>query len=562
MKLPCLDTVNCGSSDAMVKYSDHYFCFSCRKRFKLEGATELSEEARQPESKAKPFDYFEFDSLKHRGFIDRGITRATCAHYNVRVAYNSEREIIEHWYPYGVTQTTGAKVRVLPKEFHTVGRLDGLFGQSLFNGGRMLVITEGEIDALTIAECWYQKYQTYYPVVSLRSASAVKDAIRQRDWILGFEEVVLWFDNDEPGQEATEQLARALFRDGKRKVKIVTPVEGAKDANDVYCNASTRDANGSFIEGPGREAVLSAIWKAREWSPAGIVSGKQTWEHYQRERNAVFIPFTPVLAAFNKRNYGRRLGSITMFTAGTGMGKTLLLKEDIYHLQLTRPSNERIGVLSLEESVAEFVTGMMSIAANKRLSLPDVVRTEEEERMWWEMTLGTDRHILLDHQGSVADDSIIDKMTYMILEGAVYIYLDHVTIAVSESGDNANAAVDALMSSMLKLAKRWNVWIGVVSHLRKTPTGMKSFENGAVPTEDDLKGSGALKQIPMQTIALSRDKYAEDESDRNKTNYHVLKDRFSGRTGQFYGSFSFDDDTGRLVTPGEFPLASDPSNPF
>jgi twinkle protein len=461
-----------------------------------------------------------------------------------------------------VTKTTGAKIRVLPKEFYTAGELSGLFGQPLFNGGRLLVITEGEIDALTVAQSWYEKYNTFYPVVSISSAAGVKAMIKQRQWILSFDEVILWLDDDDPGREATEEAARALFREGK-KIKVVTPLSGCKDASDVYRNNSVFDEkSGELIQGPGKDAVLNCIWRAREWSPAGIVTSANTWDMYKKEKSAIYIPFAPVLDCINKTNYGRRLGSITMITAGTGMGKTLLLKEDMYHLHKTRPITERIGVLSLEESVYEFVAGIMALEANKRIQLPDCEVTDEEERAYWEATMGSDQFIMLDHQGSVADDSIVTKIEYMILQGATYIYLDHVTIAVSESGSSQNAAIDKLMSDLLKLAKRWNVWIGVVSHLRKTDKGEKSFEAGAVPSEDDLKGSGSLKQIPMQTLALSRNKYADDPMERNKTHIHMLKDRYTGRTGQFVGSFSFDDDTGRLFTAGGFQAIEDSSHGF
>lgn len=162
--------------------------------------------------------------------------------------------------------------------------------------------------------------------------------------------------------------------------------------------------------------------------------------------------------------------------------------------------------------------------------------------------MGSNRFIMLDHQGSVSDDSVIKKMEYMVLQGARFLYLDHITIAVS-GDDKVNESIDAFMSAALKLVKRWNVWMCVVSHLRKRPSSETPFEAGAIPTEDDLKGSGALKQVPMQTIALSRNKYAVDPTERDTTHYHVLKDRYTGRARTFCGKFMFDDATGRLIKP-------------
>jgi twinkle protein len=234
-----------------------------------------------------------------------------------------------------------------------------------------------------------------------------------------------------------------------------------------------------------------------------------------------------------------------MIAAGTSIGKSTLLREDIYHLLKT--TDEKIGAIFLEEDVGETVGGLMSIHLNKRLGLPGVEATTEEERLAWEATAGQpNRIILLDHQGSLSDNSLIDKIEYMALSGCKYLYLDHITIAVSETEDgNPNAAIDKFMSDLLKLVKRHNIWIGVVSHLRKVKSGEDSFESGAPISEDDLKGSGSLKQISFQTIAISRNKLAENELVRNRSQIYLLKDRKTGNTGPA-GAYRYNSATGRL----------------
>jgi twinkle protein len=234
-----------------------------------------------------------------------------------------------------------------------------------------------------------------------------------------------------------------------------------------------------------------------------------------------------------------------MIAAGTSIGKSTMLREDIFHLLKT--TEEKIGCIFLEEDVGETVGGIMGLYLNKRLGLPGVEITEEEERKAWESTVGLpNRVILLDHQGSVSDNGLIDKIEYMALNGCRYIYLDHITIAVSETEDgNVNAAIDRFMSDLLKIVKRHNIWVGVVSHLRKVKSGEDSFESGAPISEDDLKGSGSLKQISFQTIAISRNKLAENELVRNRSQIYLLKDRKTGNTGPA-GAYRFNSATGRL----------------
>ena len=122
-----------------------------------------------------------------------------------------------------------------------------------------------------------------------------------------------------------------------------------------------------------------------------------------------------------------------------------------------------------------------------------------------------------------------------------------ITIAVSEGSEglSGNEAVDKMMSDLLKVVKRHNVWLGLISHLRKAQGG-KSFEDGNMASIDDIKGSGSIKQISFDIIAFARDLTAEDEEIRNTTTFRVLKSRFTGRTGNA-GSATYNPRTTRLT---------------
>ena len=85
---------------------------------------------------------------------------------------------------------------------------DTLFGQHLFpSTGKRIVITEGELDA---ASC-YEAMENW-PMVSLPhgAASAKKDLQKQIPLLQGYEEIVLFFDNDDAGRRAVEQAATIL----------------------------------------------------------------------------------------------------------------------------------------------------------------------------------------------------------------------------------------------------------------------------------------------------------------------------------------------------------------
>jgi twinkle protein len=541
---PCL---RCKSSDAVQVYEEGPAkCFSCQAAYnynreyaKKHGTAQV--EYKQDNYKRSHFkkeiSLDDIDALPSRGIAERLITKKVAEFFKVKASYDEKGDIDRYYFPFSNsdgTTTLGYKTKN-PRDKgdqYVVGEANNLFGiEHFMNGGKRIVVTEGEEDALAVAETSLRKYGSIYPVCSMGGVSQTTYLLKNRDVLRKFNEIVIWFDADDQGQKAAKEAGKIL---GADKVKIVKANE--KDACDTLKHYGSEE---------GTKKAWNYIWDAKPYSPSGILAGEETWDRYEAFKNLTFIPWPPFLSTLNKLTHGRALGTITMIAAGTSIGKSTLLREDIYHLLKT--TDEKIGAIFLEEDVGETVGGLMSIHLNKRLGLPGVEVTTEQERLAWEATAGQpNRIILLDHQGSLSDNSLIDKIEYMALSGCRYLYLDHITIAVSETEDgNANAAIDKFMSDLLKLVKRHNIWIGVVSHLRKVKSGEDSFESGAPISEDDLKGSGSLKQISFQTIAISRNKLAENELVRNRSQIYLLKDRKTGNTGPA-GAYRYNSATGRL----------------
>ena len=152
----------------------------------------------------------------------------------------------------------------------------------------------------------------------------------------------------------------------------------------------------------------------------------------------------------------------------------------------------------------------------------------------------------------------------MCLSGCKYLFVDHITILASEGteGLTGNEAIDKIMNDLLRLVKKHNVWIGLISHLRKTDNKGKSFEEGKLPSMDDIRGSGSIKQISMDIIAFARNVGSGNIEERNTIKTKVLKCRYTGLTGPS-GSLYYDFDTGRLSKGNEFEdLSEDKSGRF
>jgi twinkle protein len=518
----------CGSSDAKSYREDgSAFCFSCNKNFK---PTNINIE----ETKVNNFEsnttvgLSEVATYNSYQLSSRGISKETVDHYNVKMSVDVDGRPEAHYYPFTSNgQIVAYKVRKLPKQFSTVGDFKNLelFGQSKCNSGKILVITEGELDAMAINEAYFQKYRRYYSVVSLpNGANSVKAIVNNLEFVRSFKEVVIAFDMDEPGQTAASEAAKMV---GIGKAKIAKFQE--KDACDE-------------LREHGVDAVVNALWSAKPWSPAGIMSGEAIWEKFIERKNVESIPYPKCLGGLNEKLDGIRQGEITLFTSGTGSGKSTVIKEII--LDLLENTNEKIGLISLEESVGDTAEKLIGMALHKPVGGGNSI-SEDELRHGYEKVFGDERLILLDHQGSVSDESLISKMEYMALMGCKYLVLDHITIAVSEGAEglSGNEAVDKVMSDLLKLVKQHNVWLGLISHLRKSQG--KSFEEGQLPSIDDIKGSGSIKQISFDIIAFARNLVADEDYKRNTIKLRVLKSRFTGRTGDA-GTAVYDVKTTRL----------------
>ena len=272
--------------------------------------------------------------------------------------------------------------------------------------------------------------------------------------------------------------------------------------------------------------------------------GEEVWDQFLARQEVESIPYPSCLDGLNTKLKGIRQGEITLFTSGTGSGKSTVIKEII--LDLLAKTDDRVGLISLEESVGDTAEKFISMSLKRPVNDPPPL-TPEEIRAGFESVFKDERLVLLDHQGSVGDDSLIDKIEYMALMGCKYLVLDHITIAVSEGSEglSGNEAIDKVMSDLLKVVKRHNVWLGLISHLRKSHKeegALKKVHWLASMTSkvQDLLSRSRLTSLPLLGTSLQR-----TQTSRNTIRFRVLKSRFTGFTGDA-GAAVYDTATTRL----------------
>lgn len=502
----------CGSSDARAVYSNGTsYCFSC-------GGWQRDEDGEYtPSYKGSKMSLlaYECGELPARN-IPESIARkfnygigADASGATVQIAnyYNDEKEIV------------GQKLRYKNKDFKFVGdaKSSTMFGMQLWaNTGKKLVITEGEIDALTYATATDGKY----PVISLKNGaqSAKKEIAEHIDWINGYEEVFVWFDNDDAGRQAVNDITTIIPAD---KLRIIRHPK-YKDANEV-------------LQYEGKAGVVNAYYNAERYKPDDIVTPLDLLETIAEP---IKMGFEYAYEHLTKMLYGRRFGEVVVVGAGVSVGKTDFIMTQVAH---DVAKGWKVASFMLEQSVKETMLRVAGKMNGIHYHLPDA---EFDAKQLKDTVAGMqDQLYMFDNFGANDWETIKAKIRYMNYNYDCRIfYIDNLTALNSHASDERRS-LDALMAEVAGLAQELDIWVMLVSHLNPPKSG-PSHEAGGKTEQNQFTGSRAIMRWAYAMFGIERNTLHEDPEERNKGLVRVLKDRFSGSaTGRTVG-FYYDKDTG------------------
>ena len=506
----------CGSRDNLARYTDgHGHCFSqgCGHRERGDG------EAPTPNTKRKPMSssLAEYQEASVEALKPRFLTEETCRTFGVRVGQFKGQKA--HFYPYfNEGNVIAAKVRMAGKEFTFLGepKKSGMFGQQLWNKGKMIVVTEGEIDAMSVSQVQNHKW----PVVSIPNGAggAKKDMAKNLEYFNAFESIILMFDMDEPGRNAAKEVAE-LFPPGKCKI----------------ASLPLKDPNECLMKGKP-DAIIQAIWNAKAYRPDGLV----TVEDVEAELDLPVEQGLPwFLPTLTKHTFGRRWGEVYGLGAGTGIGKTDFFTQQIaYDIEVLK---EKVGLIFLEQKPLQTLVRIAGKMAGKRFHVPNGTWTVEERKLWIAKLKG--QVVLYDSFGETEWDVVKAKIRYMaVSEGIRVFYLDHLT-AMADTADE-KGSLEQITKEMAGLANELQIIVTFISHL-STPEG-KSHEEGGHVSIKHFKGSRAIGFWSYFMFGMERDQQSDDPDIRGTTLLRILKDRFTGDATGILIYLGYDRDTGRM----------------
>lgn len=553
----------CSSSDGLAVYQHtteedgvyfEGFCWSCKQTFYKEEVHNSSVGSELGIENGKVVDKTKFktkpkkepltkkqviDFIKQIGYVSkdyRGIKDEYNRFYGHLTKLDDQGQPAVEFYPETQAEAvTGYKARVFPKTFGMLnqgvtGIKSELSGQVKFkSGGKYLLITGGERDKVAgfqmLRDNQIKRGQGDYEPIAVVSptcgeSSAAKQIAAQYDFCNSFDTIVIGMDNDKVGLEAAQEIAKVLPAD---KVKIAT--------------WTLKDPQKMLEEGK-QEQFVRDFYNAKDYVDDGIISSIDADTSIEEELSRPKVKLPDFMKALeNKMAGGIPLGYWVNWIAGTGAGKTTTVNEAIRKWIYDSPY--KVGIVSLELTAAQYMIAMLSREVGHKINLiedpqkaldfvkqPHVQAARAHLR---ENEYGEERFALLDdREGSL--DNVKKQIERLIKKhGCKLIVIDPLNDLFEASSWDEQSAFVKWMKGVLKTG----IIFSCVCHVRK---GQNSVDKNGKRihrelTEDDVSGLSLITKSAGANIFLNRDKYAEDEREKNTTIVTAGKLRWTGITG-------------------------------
>ena len=404
-----------------------------------------------------------------------------------------------------------------------------------------ITITEGYFDSLSVFESGYTN------VVSIPGGAEDSNWIDfNYEFLENIENFILWFDNDKAGQDG---LKKVVSRLGEYRCKIVKPSKEDEDAVEKYyktfnesLSVRKTDAN-NILLALGKDRVLSLINSAEE-IPVENVVDLMTAEEFDIEK----IGYIPTgIAELDKQLYGFIDGSLNIWTAFSGVGKTTLISQCCVLEAIDK--GENVFWFNAESTTAQMLNWILSQAAGRQHMIeykrndgfsyykPTPQAIEEIKKYYMNKIFVYDNLLL-----SSAKD-VLDKMKYMYKKKGTKVFVLDNWLCLNFRGvsdaEITGIQVD-FMNELIHFAKKNGLEIHLVAHPRKPQANMPL-------TEYDILGSSNIVNMADRIYGLEKvwdDDLKNAGFDRQFT---IFKDRILGVKGQRIG-LKYDRVTRRLYS--------------
>lgn len=526
------------------------FCFSCGEYVSHPyGEPRATDSLPQPEKKTDEEvaeQLFEVAGYPTLTITNRKLHSDALEVYGVKtsVSESDGKTPTAVYYPYTIDgKVVGYKIKSLDgtKKFWSVGTLKGvdLFGweKAKASGARRLIITEGEDDAIALTRIIdrYTKegYRDYIPaVVSLAhgSGSARKDLTRFRNEIMKrFKEVVICFDQDKPGEEATKEAILAL--------------PGAQVAS-----LPAKDAQECLAKGMQKAAFQAVTFNIQEAKNTKLVFGADL--HAEGRKEPTWGDLTWPWDHLNQTTRGIRYGETIYVGAGVKMGKSEVVNALAAHF--IKVHDIKIFMAKPEESNVKSYKLLAGKIAGRVFHDPK--REFDYEAYDKAGETLKDKVAMVNLYQHLGWETLKSDIISAVEWGAKAVFIDPITnLTNGDNAGDANSKLQEIAQELAAMAMDYKIVIFIFCHL-KAPEGNISKEKreklyhdgkyiglGNCPHEfggdiysSQFAGSRAMMRSCNLMIGIEGNKDPElSDEIRNIRTIKLLEDREFGETGTF-----------------------------
>ena len=380
-------------------------------------------------------------------------------------------------------------------KFEADTNINTLFNMDKVNISEPLLITEGEFDTLAAIEAGFKN------AVSIPSGVNSTNNWIAANWTFleQFEEVIIWFDNDEPGVKG----AREVFNRLPNSVVKIVRCEVANDINEL-------------LHKFGKLAVLKQIEKASTPALDGVATLDMIEDFDVHEAETVRTGIEYI----DEKLIGMVFGSLNVLSGRNGSGKSTILNQ-IYIAE------------AIAQGYKTFLFSGELVAGNVKYWLLQTLANEEQfaeytardGHKYKKVTIQSKEKIINDMKDKFFlydnDDyrieAIIEKMTILAKRYNVRVFvIDNLMTLESTVKDKYEAETD-IVKKLKSFAKKYNALVHLVAHPRKSMN--EEIE------KDDVAGSANITNLADYVTTISR---AKDEEIEYDAILKVLKNRHTG----------------------------------
>ena len=437
----------------------------------------------------------------------RGISRTVTERYHISARKDNENVLVFPFYDENHTlrfvkyrKTDFDKERDKNKEWCEKDTMPILFGMDQCQDFSRLVITEGQIDSLSLAEAGIPN------AVSVPNGARGFTWIENCwDWVSKFPEVVVFGDCERGKITLVDELSRRL----RCKLRVVRQEDylGEKDAN-------------AILQKYGPEAIRQAVHNAQVLPVNHVVrlADVESVDLNDLERiRTGFFNLDRVVDGFF-------MGQLVLLTGKRGEGKSTLMGQLMAEAlnqgyKVLAYSGELPGYqfkrwLDFQLAGPQNVLTTYNVYSDPRYSLGE--DTVQRLNRWY-----YDNAFLYDNNSLNGDEyeSLLETIEKTIQRyGVKLVCVDNLMTAIDvASADSQYIQQSQFVRSLKQIAVRYNVVVLLVAHPKKT--------DGKVTDNDAVSGSSDITN--RADIVLSYVKNAEGEAPGGKV--FVMKNRMTGK---------------------------------